>query len=1015
MRFLGAWKMGALWVLAFQAMLVCLVCGSAFAASDGQGQDGVNLSYPYVITLESSVTPFDSSVKRRLKSFAAYRLYTTTAKLDGKLWHRLRLGFFPNKKAASAAQKKIKKSFPGAWIAKAPESERKLSEKTAIVKGTPAQPKSSPLSPEASVTAPAGQAESKLTQLFKQTGKTIGGLFKKKDAPKSEAPKPETQREETASAKEVVPISRIKTNLRVRSRPNTDSRVVGILRPLETASFIRSVPGWHEVKLDNGRIGFVSQAWSQVRSAESASQLTAMLKSAKEAIAKAFQQKPSEKPVEKQPKGADPRVAQLKQQTLEEVRKTLEQQPMDVADKKAPDTVVEEQVVPIDRVKNHINVRKSPNASSTIVGKLRPSEAALLVRKQPSWYQVTLSDGTAGFVSQAWTKLLPVTAEAKKASLIQNALKAVSDVFKSAESKDESPVQSDFRLVQLMRKSQQAVTEVIREEAGEKAAAQPSTRVDDQAAELMEQARKAMSAGDYSRAVSLYTAVLQIPDHKDRANAQEFLALARERMGQFAHAKAEYEKYLKLYPEGEGAQRVSQRLAGLLTMATPAKAKLAKTEKKKRKSSWNFYGSFSQFQRVDASQFKVGNTDLTLNQSELATDLTMIGRFRSSDFDIRTQFVGGYDVDFLRSNNNDLRISSMFVDVKNHKLGLSTRIGRQTRSSGGVLGRFDGGLVSYQVTPQSRVNLVAGFPVYSSSDTEIRTRNYFYGAQVELGPFFEEWNFSVFGIQQEIENILDRRAVGGEVRYISRNRSLVALVDYDILYNALNTFMVLGHWTLPDKSTFNIMFDNRKSPILTATNALQGQPVTTIEELLATLSEDEIHALAKDRAPESRLVSIGYSRPLTEKLQIGADVTVSTISGTPASGGVPAVQGLGNDYFASLQFISSGLTTERGTEILSLRYSNTSFGDIWGGSLNARYPIGQAWLVNPRVLLERRAFSQTDGEELSATPSLRLSYVFRKRYHFDLDGSARWYRITQSGSSETALDYFMNAGYRIDF
>ncbi|PLX60136.1 tetratricopeptide repeat protein [Sedimenticola selenatireducens] len=103
--------------------------------------------------------------------------------------------------------------------------------------------------------------------------------------------------------------------------------------------------------------------------------------------------------------------------------------------------------------------------------------------------------------------------------------------------------------------------EVEEQPAVELLPAIPETEV----AEIMESARQAMAGNDYSRAIQLYTKVLRYPEHKYREQAQEFLGLARERNKQLAHAKREYEKYLVLYPEGEGAERVRQRLAALVT------------------------------------------------------------------------------------------------------------------------------------------------------------------------------------------------------------------------------------------------------------------------------------------------------------------------------------------------------------------------------------------------------------------------------------------------------------------
>jgi hypothetical protein len=72
----------------------------------------------------------------------------------------------------------------------------------------------------------------------------------------------------------------------------------------------------------------------------------------------------------------------------------------------------------------------------------------------------------------------------------------------------------------------------------------------DKLAGLMADARRAMTAGELSKAVQIYTKVLQQPSNSHQPEAQEFLALARERNGQIAHAKAEYQRYLDVYPDG---------------------------------------------------------------------------------------------------------------------------------------------------------------------------------------------------------------------------------------------------------------------------------------------------------------------------------------------------------------------------------------------------------------------------------------------------------------------------------
>ena len=85
---------------------------------------------------------------------------------------------------------------------------------------------------------------------------------------------------------------------------------------------------------------------------------------------------------------------------------------------------------------------------------------------------------------------------------------------------------------------------------------------EDELTALMEDANKAMREQQYNRAISYYNRVIEMPDNAYRRDAIELLGLAYERNGQLEEAKKTYDYYLQLYPEGDGAERVHQRLAG---------------------------------------------------------------------------------------------------------------------------------------------------------------------------------------------------------------------------------------------------------------------------------------------------------------------------------------------------------------------------------------------------------------------------------------------------------------------
>lgn len=405
----------------------------------------------------------------------------------------------------------------------------------------------------------------------------------------------------------------------------------------------------------------------------------------------------------------------------------------------------------------------------------------------------------------------------------------------------------------------------------------------------------------------------------------------------------------------------------------------------------------------------------TLTQSSLSTDLDVSSRLRTEKVDVRTRFSGGYLNDFLENGVGDEgRIVSMYMNMSNLNKDISARIGRQTRSTGGVLGRFDGGHFSYQWTPQAKVNLVAGFPVDSSSDSPQSDR-YFYGASVDLGTYASAWDFILFAIEQVVDGIDDRQAVGGEVRYFHPERSLLSLVDYDTSYEELNTFLLIGNWTLPNQITINSTVDYRNSPLITTRNALQGQTAASVNNLLLTKTEDEIRQLAIDRTAESRTFTFGLSKPVHPKLQVSGDFTVTSITSTPASDGVEATPETGNDYLYNLQFIGSNLIKEGDITILGLRYSDTSSSKTTSFTVNSRYPVIREWRINPRLRLDYRDNVRDSSSQWTFAPSIRSEYRWKRKYRFELEAGGERSNIQLTDTTDKTTSYFFSMGYRADF
>ena len=332
-----------------------------------------------------------------------------------------------------------------------------------------------------------------------------------------------------------------------------------------------------------------------------------------------------------------------------------------------------------------------------------------------------------------------------------------------------------------------------------------------------------------------------------------------------------------------------------------------------------------------------------------------------------------------------------------------------------MLGRFDGGLLSYQVTPKVKANVVGGFPVESTTNLEPDTDRQFEGLSFDLGTFFDRWDGNAFFINQTADGFTDRRAVGGEIRYFDSNTSVFSLVDYDIFFQDLNIALLNGTYVFESRTTLNMALDYRKSPILTTTNAIQGQGVSSLDALRNTFTENELRDLASDRTATSRSVTVGGSHPLNTVYQVSADFTASEFSSTKSSGGVEALDGTGVEYFYSAQLIGSGVIKDGDLAVVGVRYSDLSTSDRYTVDLNTRYPLDSTFRLNPRLRADHRRNKDDDGTRTAFRPSIRLDYVWDRGLSFELDLGGEWRKETRSGLSDEAVDLFGIVGYRVDF
>ncbi|WP_238542247.1 hypothetical protein [Sphingomonas sp. PAMC 26621] len=549
-------------------------------------------------------------------------------------------------------------------------------------------------------------------------------------------------------------------------------------------------------------------------------------------------------------------------------------------------------------------------------------------------------------------------------------------------------------------------------------------------------AEDAIRSGDPTRAWALLEPLAAAPGNPHTPRACELIGMLRERAGGQEDARHIYQDYLRRFPQDEGAPRVRQRLAALGDsgpMGTRAASPAVRDTPADRVS---VRGVVSQFYLHDRSRsiFLTAqpatastNPDRRDNVDELLSVADIVGRATLGTTRIEARASFGHVAEYRpvilvgadRNRGSYDLLDQLYLDVAIDRLNTSLRIGRQTRYGSGIFGRFDGVRAGVDVRSNVRLNLVAGFPVWSERQTWVDRSRPFYGLGADLTSPNGRRSIGVYWFDQRAAGLVDRQSIGIEGHSASRVLSLSGLVDFNVAFGTLDAALLNASIRLGRTSNLAVLLQQFHAPTLSLTNAALGQPTPSLDVVRDLFALDALQQAARDRTLLTRSASVTYSHDLSAKWHVIVDGSVFSTGASPASFGVPAFPATGTEIAIGVQAIGDGLMLPRDTWLVGLRTATLQRSHLYAGDLTVRLPVAPRLMLAPRLRFALRDQRLATGDQRVIAPSMRL--VWRPIRNTELEAEAGgnfiWQRYTTDRLIGTRFEraFIGHIGYRLRF
>ncbi len=548
--------------------------------------------------------------------------------------------------------------------------------------------------------------------------------------------------------------------------------------------------------------------------------------------------------------------------------------------------------------------------------------------------------------------------------------------------------------------------------------------VDGEGAALLQKAQSAFNEHRYQDAIDATNQALMLPPNPYTPAAQELIGLSWEALNNPDKARSEYQLYQKLYPEGEAAKRVAQRLAALGEPTPVTKTEVAtglKADKKRLSATGSvsqyYYGGQTKTDSLVNIASGVDQSTLTrTNQSVLVSSWDATGRYETDDSITKLIMRGSHSDNLATSSAQTSAtqglVSAAYVDYRDIKSRMDFRVGRQSAIGGSLFGLFDGVSMAMPIAENYKVDAMLGVPANTLVNAPQQAMA---GVMVEADNLFEHWGGNLSLVEQTTESISDRRAIAAEVRYFGETISMFTQIDYDINFNEINALTLQGSFQGPYDTTVTMLVDQRKAPSLQLSDALISLGGTSLSTLLQTRSVAELQSAALATAAKAQQAMVSFSRALSSKWQGSMDFHYSDVGALPAVGNFQAQPATGAQYNVSFQLTGSNLYSNR--DINGFNVSQITSDTMNGTQIaynNLTGFMGNKMSLEPSI----RYYTQKDNTDTKISrisPGLRVSYRLSNRASLMAEGVYETSQTDGPTSNEASESYFFYLGYRYDF